>query len=57
MITKTRATLEDLYAAPGKAELVKGELVLMSPTGGIPSAEYLALRVMKFSSVFAPVSQ
>lgn len=36
MITKTRATLEDLYATPGKAELVKGELVLMSPTGGIP---------------------
>ena len=36
MITKTRATLEDLYAAPGKAELVKGELVLMSPTGDKP---------------------
>lgn len=38
MITKTHATLEDLYAVPenGKAELVNGELVLMSPTGGIP---------------------
>ncbi len=36
MITKMRATLEDLYATPGKAELVNGELVLMSPTGGIP---------------------
>ncbi len=37
MITKTRATIEDLYATPGKAELVNGELALMSPTGGIPS--------------------
>ena len=36
MTTKTRATLEDLYAAPGKAELVEGELVLMSPTGDKP---------------------
>ena len=36
MITKTRATLEDLYATPGKAELVNGELVLMSPTGAMP---------------------
>lgn len=36
MITKTRATIKDLYATPGKAELVNGELVLMSPTGGIP---------------------
>lgn len=35
MITKTRATVEDLYHVPenGKAELVNGELVLMSPTG------------------------
>ena len=36
MPTKTRATLEDLYAVPGKAELVNGELVLMSPTGDKP---------------------
>ena len=36
MITKSRATLEDLYAAPGKAELVNGELVLMSPAGDKP---------------------
>ena len=36
MITKTRATLEDLYATPGKAELVNGELVLTSPTGDKP---------------------
>ena len=38
MATKTSATLEDLYRVPehGKAELVNGELVRMSPTGGIP---------------------
>jgi hypothetical protein len=38
MATKTVATLEDLYRVPehGKAELVDGEVVLMSPTGGLP---------------------
>ncbi|HKP54907.1 MAG TPA: Uma2 family endonuclease [Chloroflexia bacterium] len=40
MSTKARhqATIEDLYAVPdnGKAELINGEVVLMSPTGGIP---------------------
>lgn len=36
MTTKTRATLEDLYQVEGKAELVDGEVVLMSPTGGVP---------------------
>ena len=36
MITQTRATVEDLYAAPGKAELVNGELLMMSPTGDKP---------------------
>jgi Uma2 family endonuclease len=32
------ATIEDLYRVPesGKAELVEGEIVLMSPTGGEP---------------------
>jgi Uma2 family endonuclease len=35
---KTQATVEDLYQVPdnGKAELVNGELILMSPTGGVP---------------------
>jgi Uma2 family endonuclease len=37
MSTKTRATIEDLYKVEGKAELVNGEIVLMSPTGGRPS--------------------
>ena len=35
MATKSRATIDDLYHVPedGKAEIVNGELVLMSPTG------------------------
>lgn len=35
MSTKVRATIEDLYGLPdnGKAEIVDGEIVLMSPTG------------------------
>jgi len=38
MATKPKATIEDLYRVPehGKAEIVNGELVLMSPTGGRP---------------------
>jgi len=38
MSVKTEATVEDLYHVPenGKAELVKGELVRMSPTGDMP---------------------
>jgi Uma2 family endonuclease len=40
MPTKTQATVEDLYHVPedGKAEIVDGELVLMSPTGDLPSS-------------------
>jgi Uma2 family endonuclease len=37
MTTKIRATIEDLYDAPGKAEIINGELVLMSPTGEAPN--------------------
>jgi len=39
MSTKAKATIEDLYNVPdkGKAEIVNGELVLMSPTGRMPS--------------------
>jgi len=33
---KTRATIEDLYKVEGKAELVHGEIVHMSPTGRRP---------------------
>ncbi|HYP54078.1 MAG TPA: Uma2 family endonuclease [Pyrinomonadaceae bacterium] len=37
MSTKTEATIEDLYKVDGKAELVNGEIILMSPTGFMPS--------------------
>ncbi|HKG12912.1 MAG TPA: Uma2 family endonuclease [Pyrinomonadaceae bacterium] len=37
MSTKTEATIEDLYKVDGKAELVNGEIVHMSPTGKMPS--------------------
>lgn len=39
MSTKTRATIEDLYSVPddGKAEIVNGELLIMSPTGDAPN--------------------
>ncbi len=40
MITKTQATIEDLYHVPenGKAEIVNGDLVLMSPAGDLPNS-------------------
>ena len=39
MTTRPRATVEDLYKVPDnrKAEIVDGELILMSPTGDMPS--------------------
>ena len=38
MTTRTEATAADLYRVPdnGKAEIVNGEVVRMSPTGGVP---------------------
>jgi Uma2 family endonuclease len=38
MSTKAEATIDDLYCVPenSKAEIVNGELVLTSPTGGVP---------------------
>ncbi|HEX6184810.1 MAG TPA: Uma2 family endonuclease [Pyrinomonadaceae bacterium] len=46
MSTKTEATIEDLYKVEGKAELVNGEIVQMSPTGRRPS---YAAREITFS--------
>ncbi|MGZ5546265.1 MAG: Uma2 family endonuclease [Limisphaerales bacterium] len=37
MITSMRATIEDLYGIDGKAEIVNGEIIKMSPTGAAPS--------------------
>jgi Uma2 family endonuclease len=53
MAIRTRATLEELYAIPdnAKAEIVNGELVLISPTGDMPGraggAIYLSLRLFE----------
>lgn len=50
MTTKVRATVEDLYKVPEnrKAEIVNGELIVMSPTGARPgraaSEIYISLR-------------
>ena len=43
MKTRQIATIEDLYGYDGKAELVNGEIVPMSPTGWLPS--YAAGRI------------
>lgn len=37
MRVKTEATIEDLYRVEGKAELVNGEIVHMSPTQKLPN--------------------
>ena len=53
---KPKATIEDLYqfSEDGKAELVHGELVEMSPTGDLPNraagAIYLSLRLYERSA-------
>jgi Uma2 family endonuclease len=44
MSTKVEATIEDLYKVEGKAELVNGEIILMSPTDIIP--HYAADEIM-----------
>lgn len=36
MSIRTEATIADLELVHGKAELVHGEIVMMSPTGGLP---------------------
>ena len=43
MATTARATIEDLYAVPGKAELVDGQIVLMAPTGDMPNRTSVAI--------------
>jgi Uma2 family endonuclease len=37
MSTKIEATIADLYQVEGKAELINGEIVQLSPTGGLPN--------------------
>ncbi len=45
MSTNTEVTIEDLYRVPenGKAEIVNGEIVCMSPTGDKPSRASLQI--------------
>ncbi|HWB00104.1 MAG TPA: Uma2 family endonuclease [Pirellulales bacterium] len=43
MATKAPATIDDLYRVRGKAELINGEIVMMSPTGGKPSLASLQI--------------
>lgn len=47
MSTRTEATIEDLYHVSwdGKAEIVDGEVVLMSPTGDLPSSAAFEIAV------------
>jgi Uma2 family endonuclease len=52
MTAKPRATVEDLYESQGKAELVNGELVQMSPTGDSPSraASAIFMRLRRYEA-------
>ena len=43
MVASLEATIEDLYRVPGKAEIVNGEIVHMSPTGAAPN--YAAMEI------------
>ncbi len=45
MSTKTEATIEDLYKVEGKAEIVNGEIVHMSPTGRRPHLAALEITI------------
>lgn len=45
MKTRTPATIQDLYDIDGKAELVEGEIVAMSPTGRAPSRAGLRIAI------------
>ncbi|HXU07394.1 MAG TPA: Uma2 family endonuclease [Blastocatellia bacterium] len=47
MSTKVEATIEDLYQIPGdgKAEIADGEILLISPTGDLPSSAAFEIAV------------
>ena len=52
MSTKVEATVADLYLVDGKAEIINGEIVQMSPTGGLPSfaASRIAFSLMEHTT-------
>ena len=45
MSKETEATIEDLYLARSKAEIVDGELILLSPLGDLPSSAAFEIAV------------
>ena len=53
MVANLEATIEDLYALPHeqKAEIVNGEIVLMSPSGAAPS--YAAAEIVSSLSEYS----
>ena len=53
MITKTEATIEDLYKVEGKAEIVNGEIVHMSPTGFWPGRA--SMRIVRSLDDYADI--
>ena len=55
MSTKVEATIEDLYKVDGKAELVNGEIVYMSPTGLHP--HYAAFQIAKSLETYEMATQ
>ena len=55
MSTKVEATIEDLYKVEGKAELVNGEIVHMSPTGLLP--HYAARRITISLSLYEDATE
>jgi len=50
MSIKVEATIEDLYKVEGKAELVNGEIVHMSPTGLLP--HYASRQITRSLSLY-----
>ena len=51
---RTRATLADLMATPGKAELIDGSIVPLMATGYLPSR--IAARIFEVSTITPPRS-
>lgn len=55
MRTKAPATIEDLYNVSGKAELIDGEIIQMTPTGYAPhrAALRVTMSLLQYESEYA----